>query len=200
MARKAIKGYAEKNYYDNLKFSGVTASTDALNEGSFKHLVNFDIADTGSSLTPRKGYLTTTLEGCSIPYNCIYFQDIKTNEYIFIYNDNTQEGTPLCAVSTELQLEGKYFKVYKELTIADSSVSEISSLYRAYPYTEKSGARCYIVKYPSEWLKIYYNTEDTIEIHTIDMSSIESLSDRNIASFESIVPNKTSNIIPANSK
>ena len=198
MARKAIKGYAEKNYYDNLKFSGVTASTDALNEGSFKHLVNFDIADTGSSLTPRKGYLTTTLEGYSIPYNCIYFQDIKTNEYIFIYNDNTQEGTPLCAVSTELQLEGKYFKVYKELTIADSSVSEITSLYRAYPFTEKSGARCYIVKYPSEWFKIYYDTEDTIEIHTLDMSSIESLSDRNIASFESIVPAQTSNILPAN--
>ena len=197
MARKAIKGYAEKNYYDNLKFSGVTASTDALNEGSFKHLVNFDIADTGSSLTPRKGYLTTTLEGCSIPYNCIYFQDVKTNEYIFIYNDTTQEGTPLCAVSTELQLKGKYFKVYKELTIAVSSVTEIASFYKAVPFTEKSGARCYIVKYPSEWLKIYYDTEDTIEIHTIDMSSIESLSDRNIASFESIVPAQTSNILPA---
>ena len=62
MARKSIKGYAEKNYYDNIRFNGIVATNDPLNEGSFKHLVNFDIADTGQSLTPRKGFLTTTLK------------------------------------------------------------------------------------------------------------------------------------------
>ena len=63
MARKSIKGYAEKNYYDNTKFTGgIVATNDPLNEGSFKHLVNFDISDMGQSLTPRKGFLTTTLK------------------------------------------------------------------------------------------------------------------------------------------
>ena len=69
MARKSIKGYAEKNYYDNTKFTGgIVATNDPLNEGSFKHLVNFDISDMGQSITPRKGFLTTTLKA-KLPLN-----------------------------------------------------------------------------------------------------------------------------------
>ena len=72
MARKSIKGYAEKNYYDNTKFTGgIVATNDPLNEGSFKHLVNFDISDMGQSLTPRKGFLTTTLKA-KLPLNDEY--------------------------------------------------------------------------------------------------------------------------------
>lgn len=197
MARKSIKGYAEKNYYDNLRFSGITASTDALNEGNFQHLVNFDIADTGGSLTPRKGYLTTAFEKRTIPADCIYFRDIRSNEYIFIYKDNTQEDEPLVAFCTDLQLEDKYFKVKNELTVKSSDIS-FSGLYKGVPYLDRSGARYYIIKLPTEWIKIYYNLNDTIEILKIDMSSIESLSDRNIASFDSIVPTTTSNILPDN--
>ena len=78
MARKSIKGYAEKNYYDNTRFSGITAVGDELNEGNFKHLVNFDIADTGRSLTPRKGFLTTALNGVTLSDTTIYFQDAGT--------------------------------------------------------------------------------------------------------------------------
>lgn len=88
MARKAIKGYAEKNYYDNTKFSGgIVATNDPLNEGYFKHLVNFDISDMGQSLTPRKGYLTTSIKSgdelLSLSKNTIYFYDISLGKYIF---------------------------------------------------------------------------------------------------------------------
>ena len=54
MARKAIRGYTEKSYYDNTSFKGIVATTDPLNEGSFAHMVNFDISDTGSSVKPRE--------------------------------------------------------------------------------------------------------------------------------------------------
>lgn len=88
MARKSIKGYSEKNYYDITRFNGgIVASNDYLNEGYFKHLVNFDIADTGLSLTPRKGFLTTTFKKDNITYmfnnDVIYFYDESLGEYIF---------------------------------------------------------------------------------------------------------------------
>lgn len=88
MARKSIKGYAEKNYYDNTRFSGgIVATNDPLNEGYFKHLVNFDISDTGQSLIPRKGFLTTIFKKGENTYtfdkDCIYFYDESLGEYIF---------------------------------------------------------------------------------------------------------------------
>lgn len=96
MARKSIKGYAEKNYYDNTRFNGgIVATNDPLNEGYFKHLVNFDITDTGMSITPRKGFLTTTLKGSLtneeesietqiLNNRTIYFYDESLGEYIFL--------------------------------------------------------------------------------------------------------------------
>jgi hypothetical protein len=61
MARKAVQGFPEKSYYDNTRYLGIVATTDPLNEGLFKHMVNFDVSDTGQSVQPREGYLTTTL-------------------------------------------------------------------------------------------------------------------------------------------
>lgn len=82
MARKAIQGYTEKNYYDNTRYRGIVASTDPLNEGFFKHMVNFDISDTGQSLKPRKGFLTTVLSDddgiISLSDQTIIFIDNRT--------------------------------------------------------------------------------------------------------------------------
>lgn len=60
MARKAVRGYPEKSYYDNTLFGGIVATGDPLNEGSFALITNFDITDTSKSVTPRKGFLSTT--------------------------------------------------------------------------------------------------------------------------------------------
>lgn len=61
MARKAVQGYTEKSYYDNTKYLGMVATNDPTQEGYFAHMVNFDISDTGQSVMPRRGILTTTL-------------------------------------------------------------------------------------------------------------------------------------------
>ena len=108
MARKAVKGYAEKNYYDNTKFTGgIVATNDPLNEGSFKHLVNFDIADTGQSLTPRKGFLTTSLRYkdhgtyVEIPLSSrtIYYFDANIGKWIFIDFNNPKHTVETIYVS-----------------------------------------------------------------------------------------------------
>lgn len=97
MARKAVQGYTEKSYYDNTKYTGVVATTDPLNEGYFKHLVNFDISDTGQSVTPRKGYLTTSLQDketlnlITLSKNTIIFKDNHTQEQI-IYDFANNSG------------------------------------------------------------------------------------------------------------
>ena len=102
MARKSIKGYAEKNYYDNTRFSGgIVATNDPLNEGYFKSLVNFDISDTGYSLQPRKGFFTTTFKIGSNTYilsnETIYFYDASIGKHIFIdfKQTYTENGLPL---------------------------------------------------------------------------------------------------------
>lgn len=93
MARKAVRGYTEKSYYDNTSFKGIVATTDPLNEGSFAHMVNFDISDTGSSVKPRCGFLTTDFvikEGQL--YNTVklkadstlYFYEPSLQQYIFV--------------------------------------------------------------------------------------------------------------------
>jgi hypothetical protein len=65
MARKAVQGYPEKSYYDNTRYLGIVATTDPLNEGLFKHMVNFDVSDTGQSVEPRDGFLTTILKNAN---------------------------------------------------------------------------------------------------------------------------------------
>lgn len=92
MARKSIKGYAEKNYYDNTRFTGgIVATNDPLNEGYFKHLVNFDISDAGQSITPRKGYLTTTLKGIQ-----------TTQDYVLNFHITVDDGdVPFMSISLD---------------------------------------------------------------------------------------------------
>lgn len=92
MARKAIRGYTEKSYYDNNTFKGIVTSTDAMAEGTFAHMVNFDIADTNGSLTPRCGFLTTDIvltdpNVDTIKLNAdstLYFYAPNISKYIFI--------------------------------------------------------------------------------------------------------------------
>lgn len=127
MARKSVKGYAEKNYYDNTKFTGgIVATNDPLNEGSFKHLVNFDIADTGQSLTPRKGFLATTLKytedstniEVSLSNKTIYFFDANIGKWIFVdfgtydtFVDDDNNTTYIPKMyKVEFDIEDKYIK------------------------------------------------------------------------------------------
>ena len=94
MARKAVKGYAEKNYYDNTKFNGgVVATNDPLNEGYFKHLVNFDISDMGQSLTPRKGYNTVPINTSTITPEL--FISTYTDNNIISFRINDANATTL---------------------------------------------------------------------------------------------------------
>ena len=86
MARKAVQGYPEKSYYDNTRYLGIVATTDPLNEGLFKHMVNFDVSDTGQSVEPRDGFLTTTFKNSlnviTVSNKTIIFKDNNTNEYV----------------------------------------------------------------------------------------------------------------------
>lgn len=79
MARKAVNGYPEKSYYDNTLFGGIVATGDPLNEGSFALITNFNITDTSKSVTPRKGFLSTTFtEGLN---------NIVLSDKILMYRD-----------------------------------------------------------------------------------------------------------------
>lgn len=95
MARKAVQGYSEKSYYDNTRFNSILATNDPLNEGYFRHLVNFDISDTGQSITPRKGYLATSLvDGDSLvalSNNSISFRDNNLQAYV-LYDITNDKG------------------------------------------------------------------------------------------------------------
>ena len=85
MARKAVQGYPEKSYYDNTRYLGIVATTDPLNEGLFKHMVNFDVSDTGQSVEPRDGFLTTVLKNAnhiSLSNNTIIYKDNTLGDYI----------------------------------------------------------------------------------------------------------------------
>jgi hypothetical protein len=99
MARKAVQGFPEKSFYDNTRFIGIIATTDPVQEGFFKHLVNFDISDTGQSLEPREGFLTTTINGTindtlnvfTLSNQTIVFKDRNINEYI-VYDFKNNKG------------------------------------------------------------------------------------------------------------
>ena len=85
MARKAVQGFPEKSYYDNTRYLGIVATTDPLNEGLFKHMVNFDVSDTGQSVEPRDGFLTTVLKNAnhiSLSDNTIIYKDNTLGDYI----------------------------------------------------------------------------------------------------------------------
>ena len=95
MARRAVQGYTEKSYYENTRFLGVLATNDPLNEGYFKHTVNFNISDTGMSVTPRKGFLTTTITNeqsfITLSDNTVIYKDGNIQQYI-IYDLTYRKG------------------------------------------------------------------------------------------------------------
>ena len=129
MARKSVKGYAEKNYYDNTKFNGgIVATNDPLNEGYFRHLVNFDISDMGQSLVPRKGYLTTTLKGSYtnekesietqlLNKQTIYFYDESLGEYIFLDLGNSgTDSSKIPAWRVKFDIENNFITSCTHIT------------------------------------------------------------------------------------
>jgi hypothetical protein len=94
MARKAVQGYPEKSYYDNTRYLGMIATTDPLQEGFFKHIVNFDISDTGQSVQPRDGFITTTFtnpSSTSLSNKTIIFKSADDSAYI-IYDFMQKKG------------------------------------------------------------------------------------------------------------
>lgn len=82
MSRKAVQGYSEKILYDNSRFTGILATSDPTQEGYFKHLVNLDVSDTGQSVTPRKGFLTTTL--CQ---NTLQHEPINLSSHAVVFRE-----------------------------------------------------------------------------------------------------------------
>jgi len=92
MARRAVQGYTEKSYYENIRFLGTVATNDPLNEGYFRQLVNYTISDTGQSVTPREGFLTTTLicDDTRVTLSdsiVIYKDDNVQNHVVFDYKE-----------------------------------------------------------------------------------------------------------------
>lgn len=102
MAKKRYSSsYKEKLYYDNTVFRGIIATTDANSEGYFKQLINFDVSDTGQSLQPRTGMVSTHLkcDGDYVKLNpdyTAYFRS-QTSEYIYFvdFSDFDADDTNL---------------------------------------------------------------------------------------------------------
>lgn len=129
MARRAVQGYTDKSYYENTRYLGIVATNDPLQEGYFKHLVNFEISDTGQSLQPRKGFLTTGLCHNStdrtlinLSENTIGFKDHNLQSYVF-YDFNNNKGYVVDI--NEYNLETKLLPVkYPDKTVKYWSVGE----------------------------------------------------------------------------
>ena len=240
MARKSIKGYAEKNYYDNTRFGGgIVATNDPLNEGYFKSLVNFDISDTGYSIQPRKGFFTTTFKINDVTYilsdETIYFYDANIGKHIFIdfKQTYTEQGLPLIILAdfnfgtdkmylTNAKICTKFnwesVQTYLGLVTVDPNVtlSEIKFVQpKAELAVDKYGIPKYIVKvkytYKDNdnkdcifefWASFVYRenetkyegvtySADTLVMEYIDFTDTVSINmtDRNIASNKSIIPN-----------
>lgn len=201
MARKSVKGYAEKNYYDNTKFNGVKATYDPLNEGYFRHLVNFDISDAGQSLTPREGFLTSMPKNLSFSDKTIYFNDPRTDRYVFI--DFAQH--PYAYAGTLTPGNDLYLNDFTELShdITDlqnvdiSSIEPVSSRV-AIPAVDEYGIQRNLIKVnftengmtESKILEIVLNENELVYTfaNTDDVVSIDP-SKRNLASSKNIIPN-----------
>lgn len=218
MARKSIKGYSEKNYYDNTKFSGVTATYDILNEGSFRHMVNLDISDTGKSVTPRKGYLTTEFidaDGNPIVLtdSTIYFQEPSLGEYIFLDFTPTVSAeelqvSPVCFRTSFAVHKNKFVTTpvadinYEELMVYLSLVSEdsiralkpVNSNFAEIIYDEY-GIKQNVIKVSyldkQFWINLVYNKDQNV-LYLSPVHTEDPVGilsgDRNIASDKSIIP------------
>ena len=253
MSRKAIKGYPEKSYYDNTSFKGVHATLNPLNEGYFNQMINFDIDDTGQSVKPRRGFLTTALQlndnvtAVNLTKDStLYFFDPDISKYIFIdfstFNYYSSEGVYKYSIDaykvsfilgsnrqfnevekiTNVDLDDiiklfspesevdwialkdaitklKFYKQPESLTASDlitRYIFKIEPLSKDINYTflecfyRKTGSTFNDITFESDTLVITYpDTEDTI---SIDQSQ------RNIASFKSIIPNPMQKIYEDN--
>lgn len=114
MARRAVAGYPEKSYYENTTFQGVVATGDPLNEGSFALLTNLDISDTGQSVSPRKGFLTTTLETSEGPVTLtkksLFYRDPNLQRDIIIdLNKFNKEDWAFLTDITQYKLNTKKY-------------------------------------------------------------------------------------------
>lgn len=237
MARKSVKGYAEKNYYDNTKFTGgVVATNDPLNEGSFKHLVNFDIADTGQSLTPRKGFLTTALkykqDGVDVEValsdKTIYYFDANIGKWIFIdFTVFDSKNLVPNMFKVEFDVNNKYISNVEKITNFSThnlnippwnnskaplvsnilpKTYTISTNYAQSAIDEYNTTQYIIkVKYGNDsicWFTFSYRENeseyegitypaDTLVLSCLDTKDVVDkvdTSQRNLASFESIIP------------
>ena len=124
MARKAVQGYTEKSC--NTRFLGLLATSDPLQEGYFRHLVNFDISDTNQSVKPRDGFLTTTL--CYITTNMdstLHYHHISLSNKTIVYKDERIQEHIIYDFSTH--------KGY----IADISIYNLNN--KRIPYTRDIG-------------------------------------------------------------
>lgn len=189
MARKSVKGYFEKNFYDNTKFTGgIVATHDTLNEGSFKHLVNFDISDMGQSITPRKGFITTTLKYndkvITLSSSTIYFFDANIGKYIFIDFNKGYINADLkyipCIYKANLDLDNLY--ITDVVPINNLDYSDLIEYFNsdmsdylidmkpesdnvAQSVIDEYGITKYIIKAKSRdkifWMSIVYREEET---------------------------------------
>lgn len=125
MARKYIRGNPNKNYYDNTKFIGTLATTDPVPEGMFRHLVNFDVSDTGQSITPRRGYLTTSIrynnEDIVLSNQTIIFRDPEKGKHI-IYDYKFKRAFVLNI--THSNIEDKRLLAEKEIDVDHIDIYE----------------------------------------------------------------------------
>lgn len=175
MSRRAIQGYTEKSYYENTKYSGLIATGDPLNEGYFKHLVNFDIADTGMSVKPRKGYLTTTLRHndeqktlINLSTNTIMFKEHSVQEYI-IYDFDNNKG--YIADVSEYNIDEKLLPVTNTVSILNwdevvtylkNNIPEINTYAQSVSYSA-------LISYIQQHL--LHDTTNKIE-HIIDINGV----------------------------
>ena len=160
MARKAVQGYTEKSYFDNTRFLGLLATSDPLQEGYFRHLVNFDISDTNQSVKPRDGFLTTTL--CYITTNMdstLHYHDISLSNQTIVYKDERIQEHILYDFSTH--------KGY----IADISIYNLDN--KRIPYTRDIGG---------------YNWDNVIEFLIRESNTVKGDYDALVAAAYANVP------------
>lgn len=169
MARKAVQGYTDKSYYDNTKYAGMVASNDPMNEGYFRHLVNFDISDTNQSLTPRQGFLTTTLfhdtaqkEHVSLSEDTVVFFDHISQQHV-LYDFKNHKGylTNLDAYS----LSDKLIPVVDRITtidwddVLDYLLRENTNVKNIFDSDGIAGDRGLLFSYLRPFIARYCNTQ-----------------------------------------
>lgn len=96
------------------------ASDDPLNEGYFRHIVNFDISDTGQSVTARKGYITTSLRYADgTPVNLsnqtIFLKNNSTNMYIALDLETVD------AYLVDIKIKDNYLEVERKIANVDAT-------------------------------------------------------------------------------